>query len=194
VGLAIGAVAGIAGGILVGVLGGDDGDEREPDAVLDDPGVATEPGVGIPVGTDVTGEQVPSIELEALEGATVDLGELGGSPAVLNFWFSACAPCVREMPAFEEAHTRLQDDVRIIGINPIDSVEAATDFAERVGVTYELVRYPDGEAISALGVAGYPTTVFVSADGTVLRQKAGELSADEIVDLSAEMFGVGATA
>jgi peroxiredoxin len=84
------------------------------------------------------------------------------------------------MPDFEQVHQAMGDRVRIIGVNPLDGAGRAKDFATQVGATYELLRDPDGRVTSALGIARFPTTVFVGADGTVLATKAGALSADTL--------------
>ena len=86
---------------------------------------------------------------------------LEGKPLVLNFWYSTCLPCRKEMPDFQQVHDEIGDRVRIIGVNPLDSGGRAQDFATQVGATYELLRDPDGRVTSALGIARFPTTVFV---------------------------------
>jgi peroxiredoxin len=143
-------------------------------------GADTVPVDGIPVATDVSGDPLPDIDTEALDGAAVPLRSLTGKPLVLNFWYSTCLPCRKEMPAFQEVHEDVGERVRFVGINPLDGAERAQAFADEVGVTYELLRDPDGRATAGLGIARFPTTVFVAADGTVLDAEPGELSADEL--------------
>jgi peroxiredoxin len=166
-------VGGTAGWLLADRRG------HHPDR-LGAPGADTLPTDGIPVATDVSGDPLPDIETEALDGAAVPLRSLTGEPLVLNFWYSTCLPCRKEMPAFQDVHEELGPRVRFIGINPLDDAERARAFADDVGVTYELLRDPDGRATAGLGVARFPTTVFVAADGTVLDAEPGELSADEL--------------
>jgi len=50
-----------------------------------------------------------------------------------------------------------------------DGLAAAQSMAARTGVTYDLVRDPDGSLAAAMGVTGLPTTVLVGRDGTVVR-------------------------
>ena len=185
--LAISLVAALVVGGTAGWLIADRrGDE--PDR-LGAPGADTLPADGIPVATDVSGEPLPDIETQALDGETVPLRSLTGEPLVLNFWYSTCLPCRKEMPAFQQVHEELGPRVRLIGINPLDDAERAQDFADEVGVTYELLRDPDGRATAGLGVARFPTTVFVAADGTVLDAEPGELSADELRTRIEELYG-----
>jgi peroxiredoxin len=133
-----------------------------------------------PVATDVTGQQLPDVEAQSLDGHEVALASLSGRPLVLNFWYSSCLPCRQEMPAFQQVQQAVGDRVRIVGVNPLDSADRARDYAEQIGVTYELLRDPDGRVATGLGIARYPTTVFVGADGTILDTKAGQLSAEEL--------------
>jgi peroxiredoxin len=150
--------------------------------------VAVFADTGIPVASDVTDEPLPDVTVETLDGDEVSLRELTGRPLVLNLWYSTCPPCVREMPAFEATHQRLGDEVRFVGLNPVDSSSAARDFADEVGVTYELLRDPGGDATVELGVARFPTTVFVDADGRVVATEPNELGEEEITERIAELF------
>lgn len=166
-------IIGVAGGWWLSSTG--DGADR-----LGAAGAGTVPDEGIPVATDVTGQQLPDVEAQSLDGHEVALASLSGRPLVLNFWYSSCLPCRQEMPAFQQVQQAVGDRVRIVGVNPLDSADRARDYAEQIGVTYELLRDPDGRVATGLGIARYPTTVFVGADGTILDTKAGQLSAEEL--------------
>jgi peroxiredoxin len=178
-------VALVVGGTAGWLLADRQGDD--PDR-LGAPGADTLPADRIPVATDVTGDLLPDVETLALDGTAVPLRSLTGKPLVLNFWYSTCLPCRKEMPAFQQVHEELGASVRIIGINPLDSAGRAQDFADEVGVMYELLRDPDGRATAGLGVARFPTTVFVTADGTVLDAAPGEMSANELRTRIEELY------
>jgi peroxiredoxin len=183
--LVIGGVLGLAVGVAIGfALAG--GSEDDGDATADSRSALEESG--IPVATDVTGEQLPDVAVETLDGEEISLRDLTGRPLILNLWYSTCAPCVREMPAFEAAHQTAGDRVRIVGVNPLDSSAAAREFADDLGVTYELVRDQGGDAVVALGVARFPTTIFVDADGRIVATEPNELDEEEITQRIAELF------
>ena len=168
--------------VVVGTAGGWWWATRSSPAVeqLGASGAGTLPDDGIPVATDVTGKPLPALDAQDLTGKGVPLRSLEGQPLVLNFWYSTCLPCRKEMPDFQQVHQELGDSVRIIGVNPLDGASRAKDFATQVGATYELLRDPDGAVTAALGIARFPTTVFVGPDGTILATKAGALSADAL--------------
>lgn len=162
------------------------GDEA---VILDDPGVVQEPAIA--TNTDVRGDTLPVVDLVAVDGSAVNVGDLlDGRPLVVNLWFSTCQPCRREMPAFQAAHDRFGDRVRVIGVNVQDSSETAASFALDLGVGYEILRDPDGNLTTAAGVATFPMTFFVSADGIIVSQFAGEMSSNDIETGIAEVLAV----
>jgi peroxiredoxin len=84
------------------------------------------------------------------------------------------------MPAFEEVHQRLGDEVAFLGLDVQDTVEDGQEFLEQMDITWDLGRDPDGTLVQRLGGVGMPTTVLIDADGIVRVIHTGELSADEL--------------
>jgi thiol-disulfide isomerase/thioredoxin len=142
-------------------------DDDGVDARLDEPGVYTEPTDAV---QPVTGDAFPDVEVLDLDGNTVRTGALVGQPMVVNLWYSTCAPCKRELPAFAEVSAEYDGTVRFVGINPVDSPHTLLDFARDKGVRYENYRDEIGSFTEAIRAVGFPMTVFVSADGTVVDQ------------------------
>jgi thiol-disulfide isomerase/thioredoxin len=176
--LGLGAFA-LVGGVAVGALLSDDDDDTVPiEAVLDTPGAYEVPGIS--TNSAVTGTRLPDVSVRDLDGNEVSTGDLTGTPLVVNVWFSTCQPCKREMPHLAQVDAELGDEVRFIGINPFDNADGAAAFAEEFGVEYPTYLDTDGEFTTANGIATYPSTLFVDADGTIVRQKAGELTLDEL--------------
>jgi len=156
---------------------------------LDDHSVVQEPTIA--TNSDVSGKALPLVDLLRLDDSTIGIGDLlDGRPLVVNLWFSTCQPCKREMPAIEAAHEEYGDRVRFIGVNVQDSPETASSFARDLDIGYEILRDPDGNLTAAAGVATFPMTFFVSANGVIISQIAGEMSTDEI---EAGVAGVLAT-
>jgi peroxiredoxin len=93
------------------------------------------------------------------------------------------------MPVLAKAHEMYRSTISFLGLNMNDSPEVAKEFAEKYNVNYEIAFDPTGAFISGLGIATAPTTLFVSKDGVVLDQVAGELTAEKLDGLIAEWFG-----
>ena len=137
------------------------------------------------IGTNaaITGRTVAQVNLQTVNGDRLPTTELSGRPLVINLWFSTCAPCNRELPAFAAAQAKFGDRVRFVGVNSSGLDPTAEDrFAREKGVQYELYYDPDGEFTTAMRIANFPQTLLVAANGTIVEQ-TGELTAAKLEDL-----------
>ena len=177
-------VVSIAGGWLLS-RAGDDSASNEGVVVLSPGSTSQDPTIG--TNALNTGKAFPVVQVESLDGEPVTLGEPTGKPFLVNFWYSTCEPCKREMPALVAAQEKYGID--IVGVNPRDTAELARDFAEEYGITYPLLRDPNGASLVALGVGTFPMTYLVSGDGTILEQHAGEITAAQLDRMLAPIAG-----
>ena len=138
---------------------------------------------------EAAGPPAPDREFETFDGEVTSLEAFQGTPVVVNFWASWCAPCIAEMPDFEEVHQEVRDEVRFLGLNTQDSREAADELVERTGVTYDLALDPDGDLFRDFEVFAMPTTFFVDADGHIAHQHSGLATKQQLRDLIEEHLG-----
>ena len=143
---------------------------------------------GIATNTRLTGQQLPSIELENVAGEKISTQSLLGAPMILNIWYSTCEPCRRELPVLASAAMRYRDQVRFVGVNIKDSASVAEKFAAQYGVKFELLFDTNGQFISHLGIATAPVTLAVDAQGKIIDQIAGEISASKLNELVSELL------
>jgi cytochrome c biogenesis protein CcmG, thiol:disulfide interchange protein DsbE len=174
-GLAIGAVLSACVIAALVVFGGND---EEP-ATLG----------AIPTASGETGDTAPAEAFDRFDGTEATFADYRGTPLVVNFFASWCAPCVREMPAFEAAYQEIGDQVAFLGMNNQDRAADGEAIAEKTGVTYDLARDPDGDFLSAFGGIVMPTTVFIDAEGTVVEVHNGALSQSALEDRLSDLFG-----
>lgn len=159
-------------------------DRSQPDVVLDRSTPQSEPG--IPTNDVVAGAALPDMALAGPDGE-VSMSSLLGTPLLINFWYSSCKPCEKELPELARSHAEFGDRVRFVGVNTLDADFGASFAAER-GVTYEL--YGDASGLAdELGVVAFPVTVLVAADGTILRQ-TGVVDQATLRTLFAEEFAL----
>lgn len=131
-----------------------------------------------------------AVAFTSFDGERVPLASLRGRPVVVNFFASTCVPCVTEMPAFEEVHRDVGDQVTFLGLAVQDRREAALDLVDRTGVTYRTAQDRDGAVFTALEGILLPTTVLLDADGEIVDAHAGALDAAELRAWLASELGV----
>ena len=182
---AIGAVVGLcAVGAVVALT--DDGDDVDGEFVLDQPGVYSEPVTTI----DQSGEPLPDVELRDADGQPVALRSFTGKPLVINIWYTNCPPCARELRDFADVSRELGDSVQFVGVDPVDDADEMLAFAAERGVEYPLLLDSEGELVTRAGVAVFPTTLFVSPDGRIVRQTSA-IEADDLRQTIAEYLVPG---
>ena len=160
--------------------------EPDLDARLTTPGEVPYPTIA--TNSAVAGTSLPQASLLTLDNKTIDTNTLIGKPLILNFWYSTCEPCRREMPVLAASAATHSSTVRFVGINMNDSVETAKNFAEKYNVLYDIMFDPSGSFIGALGIGTAPMTLFVDAQGIIVDQVAGEISADKLESLITKWF------
>ena len=178
-------VAAFVIGGFVWVMSSRDSGDGEIDAVLRDPqDVQTFPTDGL-ANDDVQGDPFPAAVFLDRDGNEVTSESLLGGPLVVNLWFSSCAPCAKELPAFAAVDADV-DDVQFIGVNTIDSVEDMERFAGDRGVEYELLRDNYAELADGIGAVAFPITLFVDSQGMIVDQ-TGPLDEGELRSKVAEL-------
>lgn len=184
VSLVVALAAALAIGALLSRSGTDDSAPLDDDVVLDRPGEFQEPTIA--TNAPVQGTPLPQVDVLTTSGDVLSTASLVGAPMVLNVWFADCPPCRRELPAFAAAHANFGSQVRFVGVNPRDTAARARSFAEERGVRYETYLDPDGQFLAAAGIATFPSTLLVNAAGTIVVQRAGEVTQVELEALIAQ--------
>ena len=111
--------------------------------------------------------------LTALDGKPIDTN---GKVAVLNFWATWCAPCLREIPSFSQ----LQKDfaakgVVVVGLNTDqENTDGLKPFLVRHPMDYSVALAPDElKKRYNVGDEGLPVTVILDRSGKVVKRFEG---------------------
>ena len=127
---------------------------------------------------DDSSEKFPAFEGTDLEGNPVT-SELfkENSVTVVNFWFSACAPCIAELGELNELNEELKlKGGAVIGINADtiggdeSMIMEARQILEKKGAAYQNIYFSaDSEAGQlTYSITAFPTTVVVDRNGNVV--------------------------
>lgn len=123
---------------------------------------------------------LPDVDIVRLDGSeTISLADLDG-PAVVNLWATWCAPCRREIPAFEAVHRARADEVRFIGVNVGEDADVAAEYLDEVGATYDQFSDSEGYVVTELDTSTMPVTIVIDADGAITTRRNGPMDVDDL--------------
>jgi cytochrome c biogenesis protein CcmG/thiol:disulfide interchange protein DsbE len=131
------------------------------------------------IPSPLIGKPMPAFVGETLDGDPFSSADLGGKPAIVNFWASYCIPsCVDEHPLLLDLASRHGDDLQMVGVLVSDTPDGARGFLARYGeVSWPTLLNGDGQISIDYGVTGPPETFFVDAQGIVVARHVGPLTA-----------------
>jgi thiol-disulfide isomerase/thioredoxin len=142
----------------------------------------------------------PDLTISAYQGADALGGEevtlstvlAQGKPVVLNFWAALCPPCRAEMPDFQEVATSRAHEVTFLGVDVgpqvlLGSREQGRALLAELGITYPAGTTFDPSVTRNFQVLGMPTTLFLHADGRLMRSWSGLLPREKLEELIDEL-------
>ena len=118
---------------------------------------------------------LPEIRFQDAAGKPLTLVGFRGKVVLLNIWATWCVPCRKEMPALD----RLQQKpggpgFEVVALSIDHSPQAVREFYHQYGMkSLALYVDPSGEAASALGAIGIPTTLLVDRAGREIWRRVG---------------------
>ena len=157
------------------------------------------------------GSEAPAFTLVDAQGESVSLEDFRGEPLVLNVWASWCAPCVEELPFFQQLYSEVNGEVdadaeslNVLLLNNDENPAEAVAFLNDLGVTLPTALEPTKEQLTAFKaqnisldetsnvlrdyrVRGMPTTFFIDAEGVIRAVKVGLLLPSEASELLASI-------
>jgi thiol-disulfide isomerase/thioredoxin len=124
------------------------------------------------------GQAAPDIAL-GVPGGPQRLADLRGKPVYLDFWASWCGPCRQSFPWMNDMHAKYgPQGLQIVAMN-VDANRADADrFLAQLPARFMVGFDPKGESPRAYQVKTMPTSVIISAQGTVLSVHRGFVPED----------------
>lgn len=120
---------------------------------------------------------VPLVQLERLDGGTVQLSTFTDKPMVINLWATWCPPCRREMPVLRDAQRR-HPDITFVFVNQGESAPAIRRFLAAEGLRIDNVFLDPVSAVSrSTNAFAYPTTLFFDNRGMLFIRQVGGVTA-----------------
>jgi cytochrome c biogenesis protein CcmG, thiol:disulfide interchange protein DsbE len=107
---------------------------------------------------------------------TKTLDDYRGDVVLLNIWATWCTPCRVEMPSIEALHRDFHDKgLRVVAVSVDDAVNAngVRQFAEDLGLTFEILHDSVSAIERSYQIYGYPATFVIGRDGIIRRRHMG---------------------
>ena len=119
-------------------------------------------------------KQVPSLSIEEIKTEFV----------ILNLWASWCIPCQNEVD--ELLKISEQSNITVIGILVDDSASNGKEFIKDNKITYKniLEEAESDIVLSQFNWTGIPTTLVLDRNLSILHTLNGEITANEIIELT----------
>lgn len=119
------------------------------------------------------------LSADRLDGTVMSFADVDGDILIVDFWATWCAPCISEIPHYNAIDRDYRDKgVHLIGLTVEDEgpeaiVEWMKSMDAEYQITYPLVMANDA-LIEAFGpVLGFPTTLLIDRDGTIVKRWIG---------------------
>jgi cytochrome c biogenesis protein CcmG/thiol:disulfide interchange protein DsbE len=111
--------------------------------------------------------KLPKFKLNDIDGNAFNSEALIGKPSLLNFWYTACSPCVAEFPDLNRLYERYADQMNFIAITDDHcSDESLKDFLELHPLDFKIL-IEGGHYMDQHHFRPIPKNVFVDRNGYI---------------------------
>lgn len=128
------------------------------------------------------GTPAPTLAGKTIDGERVALSDFRGQVVLVNVWATWCKPCTAELPELARLHDELSAEgftVLGVSVDKRQMLAKVRAMVQSFELHYPNLFDPEGTAVSGWKVAGYPTSVLVGRDGTVLWRRNGMIQPDD---------------
>lgn len=137
--------------------------------------------VADPNANFIAGKKAVDFTVYDINGNKIRLADLKGKVVVVNFWFTACKPCMVEIPKLNKLVDKYNKNVHFISIT-FDSKEQVTSFLNSTNFNYK--HLVNNESIlNDYDVNFFPTHIIIDKKGEIILRKVG----DFIVEMDAKI-------
>ena len=131
-------------------------------------------------------KKVVEASFKTFDGKTVNLSDYKGKKVYIKVWASWCPTCLAGLPEVDSLAANHSDDTVVLSVVApgVNREKKAEDFKEWFsGLEYKnlpvlMAEKPD--FFKQVGVIGYPTSVFINANGELVQVHPGHLANEDI--------------
>lgn len=124
-------------------------------------------------------KKLPSTELRLLNSKKIKISDFEGKPTLLSFWFTKCAPCIKELPALESLKEKYGSKVNFVAITFNDEEEIKS-FLSKKDFNYKHI-IDAQKFIDEIGLNTYPRNIILDKNG-IVQLINDEIPSNEIIE------------
>jgi len=132
---------------------------------------AQEPSVSVEFAETAPQEEempplAPDFSLENLDGKVIRLSSFQGkNPVLIMFWATWCVYCRFEIPKLNDLRGMYSpEELAILAVDLQESPGKVADYADRMGMKYEVLLDSDARVATAYGVRAVPTMLLLDRE------------------------------
>ena len=110
---------------------------------------------------------IENLDLTDIFGNKSSLESLNGEIIVLNFWFTKCAPCIKEMPELNDLKEKYKDNPIAFFAITYDKKSLVEEFLKKVKLDFTVIPN-DTKTINQFGIQFFPTNLVIDSSGKVV--------------------------
>lgn len=120
---------------------------------------------------------------ETESGMQLSSDAFAGQVVVMNWWYSACAPCRAEAPDLQALYEEFADQgVEFVGVNVRDTAETALAFDRNFDISFPSIIDAQSGSVSlafqgVVSPQAVPTTIVIDKNGKVASRILGRIDA-----------------
>ena len=128
--------------------------------------------------------RAPDFTLKTLNGESITLSDLRGTPVMLVFWRIACPSCEYQRPFIQGLYdAESKAPLELLSINAGDKALAVNQYTASNNITFPILLDTDGKVTQAYGIPGVPVTIFIDINGNMQAYKIGPFQSQKELEV-----------
>jgi thiol-disulfide isomerase/thioredoxin len=113
------------------------------------------------------GNKFPNFELNLLDGENFSSDSLKGKVTFINLWFTACIPCIEEMPELNKLVEAYKDKVQFLSIT-FDDIEKVQLFLNKIDFNFKHIIHANKFIKDELKNISFPKNIIIDKTGKIV--------------------------